>query len=115
MIVPSMKAVYIKVRTCRQVSSSSSSSSSSTNAAGSKHVLSLQQYNEYWAATNRTIASTMAEYKQDVAQITQLENMLKKDTSTIRALETNLKALKKMENVVLLQHHSKNRSRHHNN
>ena len=74
-------------------SSSLSASESSSSVSGRTPVMSIQQFNEHWYATNRNVQSLMAECVEIESLMRQLKQRLKKKRSTLRALEANQKAL----------------------
>ena len=93
----SVNSVGMMSSTSSSSSSSSSSllsaSESSSSVSGRTPVMSIQQFNEHWYATNRNVQSLMAECVEIESLMRQLKQRLKKKRSTLRALEANQKAL----------------------
>jgi len=83
--------------------SSSSSSASLTTAAASAatgtttaQIMSTEQFNKHWAATNRNIKQMIKTCRQNQIQISQLEQTLADNQTTLKSLIANKEALLKI-------------------
>ena len=78
---PSALNFHAEVHMPKKTRNMSPNSTSSSRSSSTHHVLSLQEYNEYWA---RSIAQMTTGCQQDIVSIIQLEETLRKDTAIDR-------------------------------